>query len=103
MKKILQLCLIAMLFIASNASAVDVTFNPSVQYYDVNAGGILSLWGVPEAGNNALKGNPGNGWTTKSAVASWISLLMKAQELNKVVVIGYDPTTFDIWYVTRPR
>jgi hypothetical protein len=103
MKKLLQLCIFATMLIASNAFAADATFNPNAQYYDVNAEGTLSLWGVPEAGSGALKGNPDNGWPTKSAIASWVSLIMKAQELNMVVVVGYDPVTFDIWYVAKPR
>ena len=103
MKTLIQICIFAAMFIASNAYAADVTFNPNTQHYDVNAEGTLSLWGVPEAGPNAIKGNPDNGWPTKSAIASWLSLLMKAQELNMVVVVGYDTTTLDIWYVTRPR
>lgn len=103
MKKILQLCLIATLFIVSNASAVDTPFNPNVQYYDMNADGTLSLWGVPEAGTNALKANPDGGWPAKSTIASWLAILLQAQEMNMSVVVGYDPVTLNIWYVARPR
>lgn len=103
MKKLLQLCIFATMLIASNVYAAEATFDPNVQYYDVNAEGTLSLWGVPEAGGSALKGNPDNGWPAKSAIASWVSLIMQAQELNMSVVVGYDPATFDIWYIARPR
>lgn len=103
MKKILQLCIFAAMFIASTAYAADATFDPNAQYYDTNSEGILSLWGVPATNGNALKGNPDGGWPTQSAIASWLALLLKAQELNMSVVVGYDPVTFDIWYVARPR
>jgi hypothetical protein len=103
MKKLLQLCIFATMLIASTTYAADATFDPNVQYYDTNSEGVLSLWGVPTANGGALKGNPDGGWPTKAAIASWQATLLKAQELNMVVVVGYDPVTFDIWYVARPR
>lgn len=103
MKKILQFCVLAAMLITSNAFAAEATFNPNVQYYDTNAEGVLSLWSVPGVSGAALKANPDGGWPTKAAIASWQATLLKTQELNMVVVVGYDPVTFDIWYIARPR
>ena len=105
MKK-LHTLLIAVGFVMSTlqgASAAEIIFDPGVQWYDMNGDGQLSLWGVPEAGGNPLKANPKDGWPTPVAVAAWYAALLKAQQMGKTVGVGYDPATFIIWYVGRPR
>lgn len=105
MKKLSSLILViaASFLLTTSAFSAEVTYNPSTQFYDMNSDGILSLWNVPEAGGNALVANPDYGWPTEMAVASWLTILLKAQERGLVVVIGYDPSTRDIWYIARPR
>lgn len=103
MKKNFQTVLASLTLMYSfNAKAVEATFNPNTQFYDVNGNGILSLWGIPGT-SGAVKANPDYGYPTEAAIASWTAMLMKAQELNLVVVVGYDPSTLDIWYVAKPR
>lgn len=106
MKRIVSLFLAlatACLLIATPAYSAEVTYNPNTQFYDMNGNGVLSLRGVSEASGNALVANPDYGWPTEASVASWLTILLKAQEMGLVVVVGYDPATLDIWYVTRPR
>ena len=104
-KKLLMIMLLVMGFVMSfqSVQAAEVTFNPNVHFYDMNGNGTLSLWGVPAANGNAIKANPDNNYPTEASIASWLAMIMKAQELNLVVVIGYDPNTLDIWYIGRPR
>lgn len=105
MKKIESffLALAATCLLSAPAYSAEVTYNPGTQFYDMNGSGVLSLWGVPEANGNALVANPDYGWPTEASVASWLTTLLKAQEMGLVVVVGYDPATLDIWYVARPR
>ena len=91
------------LFITTQASAVDVYFNPNTQYYNMDGNGTLFLWGIPEANGQALIANPDYGWPTELAIATWYATILKAQELNLRVVIAYDPANLQIWYVARPR
>lgn len=87
------------------AQSAEITFNPNDQSrgYDMDGSGVLHLWGVPEANGNALAANPDYGWPTGSAIASWYTVLLKAQQMNLSVGVGYDPATFDIWYIGKPR
>ncbi|MGB3073628.1 MAG: hypothetical protein WBB68_05205 [Candidatus Moraniibacteriota bacterium] len=99
------LCSAGMLAAPLVAESAEVLFNPSAQSngYDMDGNGVLHLWGVPEASGNALVANPDYGWPTVSAIAAWYATLLKAQEMNLSVSVGYDPTTLDIWYVGKPR
>ncbi len=99
------LCSAGMLAAPLVAESAEVLFNPSAQSngYDMDGNGVLHLWGVPEASGNALVANPDYGWPTVSAIATWYATLLKAQEINLSVSVGYDPTTLDIWYVGKPR
>lgn len=83
--------------------SAEITFYPNTQGYNVEGKGILQLWGVPEAGGNALVANPDYGWPTTTAVAAWYAVLLKAQQMNLSVGVGYDPATFDIWYIGKPK
>lgn len=85
------------------AQSAEITFYPSTQWYNVDGNGTLQLWGVPEANGNALVANPDYGWPTTTAVAAWYAVLLKAQEMNLSVGVGYDPNTLDIWFIGRPR
>lgn len=85
------------------ASALEAIFNPSTMFYDTNGEGVLTLWGVPEANGNGLKANPDYGWPTEFAIATWYSTILKAHEMGMVVVVAFDPVTYDIWYVAKPR
>jgi hypothetical protein len=107
MRKILASVVAAALTIAtlvSPASAAEAVFDPAstTLSYDVNDTGILKVWGVPAASGNPLVANPDYGYPAEIAIATWVALLLKAQELGKVVKIGYDPTTLEIWYVSKP-
>lgn len=103
MKRKIAIIVSVLMFICPfGANAVEATFNPNTQFYDVNGNGILSLWGIPGT-SGAVKANPDYGYPTEAAIASWTAMLMKAQELNLAVVVGYDPSTLDIWYVAKPR
>lgn len=105
MKKKLAIAIasIMLVVVTPHASAAEITFNPSVQWYDTDGTGTLRLWGVPEANGNALVANPDYGWPTEMAVALWQSTILKAQQMNLSVGVGYDPVTLDIWFVARPR
>ena len=92
-----------MTFASISAFAAEATFNPSTQYYDMNSEGVLNLWGVPEANGNAVKANPDYGWPSEFVVAAWYATLLKAHQMNLSIVVGYDPVTYDIWYVAKPR
>ena len=87
------------------AQSAEIIFNPSDQTrgYDMDGNSVLHLWGVPEANGNALVANPDYGWPTLSAIATWYATILKAQEMNLSVSVGYDPNTLDIWYVGKPR
>lgn len=85
------------------AQAAEIIFNPGTQWYDMEGNGILRLWGVPEAGSNPLAANPDYNWPKPTAIAAWYVTLLKAQQMGLSVAVGYDPVTFDIWYVARPR
>lgn len=89
--------------LATPVLSAEVAYNPGTQFYDMNSNGVLSLWGVAEAGGNALVANPDYGWPSEMAVASWLTTLLKAQQMGLGVVIGYDPNTRDIWYIGKPR
>jgi hypothetical protein len=102
MKRVITLFFVCVLT-ASVTHAAEITFNPSTQFYDLNSEGVLSLWGVPEANGNAIRANPDGGWPQESIVMGWYATILKAQQMNLNVPIGYDPVTFDIWYVARPR
>lgn len=105
MKKII--CAIVFMFIVTIASmsaiAAEATFNPNTQYYDMNSEGVLNLWGIPEANGNAVKANPDYGWPSEFVVAAWYATLLRAHQMNLSIVVGYDPVTYDIWYVAKPR
>ncbi len=60
MKKIVSffLAFAATCLLVTPAYSAEVTYNPNTQFYDMNSNGVLSLWGVPEAGGNALVANP---------------------------------------------
>jgi hypothetical protein len=94
-----------MLAVPLVAESAEVLFNPGAQSngYDMDGNGVLHLWGVPEASGNALVANPDYGWPTVSAIAAWYATLLKAQEMNLSVSVGYDPVTRDIWYIGKPR
>lgn len=85
------------------SSAAEATFNPNVQFYDMNGSSRLSLWGIPEANGQPVWADAKESWQTELSVATWISMLLKAQQLNMSVVVGYDPANFQIWYVAKPR
>jgi hypothetical protein len=107
MRKLVKIAAAAVMAVASvaSANAAEATFDPnsSTQFYDINGNGILSLWGVTAANGNALKANPDYNYPTELSIASWVAMLLKAQQMNKVVVVGYDPATYEIWYIARPR
>lgn len=91
--------------VTSPANAAEATFDPNsaTQFYDINGNGVLSLWGVAAANGNPLRANPDYNYPTELSIASWVAMLLKAQQMNKVVVVGYDPATYEIWYIGRPR
>lgn len=91
------------LTLSTPAAADEAEFTPSTQFYDIDSNGVLSLWGVPAANGNPLKANPDYGWPSEFAVAAWYTTILKAHEMNLYVVVGYDPVTFDIWYIAKPR
>jgi hypothetical protein len=97
------LAIVASSLLATSAFSAETSYNPNTQFYDMNGSGVLSLWGVPAANGNALVANPDYGWPTEASVASWLAMLIKAQEMGLVVMVGYDPNTLDIWYIARPR
>lgn len=105
MKKALVILtiLVVVFLMTIPAMAAEATFNPSTMWYDMNGEGILSLWGVPAANGNALRANPDYGWPTEFAIASWYTVILKAHEMGLSVVVGYDPVTYDIWYVAKPQ
>lgn len=86
-----------------SAQSAEVTFTPGTQWYDMDGNGALHLWGVPEANGQALVANPDYGWPTTTAIAAWYAVLLRAQEMNLSVGVGYDPNTLDIWFIGRPR
>lgn len=96
---VLSLCSLG----STAALAAETTFNPNTQFYDMNGSSRLSLWGVPEAGGQAVWADSKESWHTELSVATWMSMLLKAQQLNMNVVVGYDPVNFEIWYVAKPR
>lgn len=101
MKKVVRFLVVAVSFLfATSAYSAEVVYDPSTQPFDINSNSILSLWGVPEANGNALVANPDYEWPTEISVAAWLSMLLKAREMNTTVTVGYDPTTLDIWYVS---
>lgn len=92
-----------LLFVTFPAQSAETVFNPNILYYDTTSEGVLELWGVPEANGQVIKANPDGGWPSENTVALWQAYLMKAQEMNMVVPVGYDPGTLDIWFIGRPR
>lgn len=58
------------------ALASEASFDPSIQWYDMNGDGTLRLWGVPEANGNALAANPDYGWPVPVAIASWYATIL---------------------------
>lgn len=97
------LFVLAMLMVPTIALSVESTFNPNTQFYDVNSQGTLNLYGIPEANGNTVKANPDYGWPSEFVVSVWYATILKAHEMNMSVVVGYDPVTFDIWYIAKPR
>lgn len=87
------------------AQSAEITFNPGdpTRGYDMDGSDVLHLWGVPEANGQALVGNPDYNWPTVTSVHRRYSTILKAQEMGLSVGVGYDPVTFDIWYVGKPR
>lgn len=98
--------LIATLLVAAVStplSAAEATFDPNTQFYDVNGVSKLSLWGVPEAGGQALWADAKESWQTELSVATWVAMLLKAQQMNMRVAVGYDPGNYQLWYIAKPR
>ena len=95
--------IVAFCIFTSPAFSAEATFSPSTQWYNVDSNGVLNLWGVPEANGNPLVANPDYGWPSEFTVACWYAVIMKAHEMSLSVVIGYDPATYDIWYVSKPQ
>ncbi|MCK9379043.1 MAG: hypothetical protein M0P97_02770 [Candidatus Moranbacteria bacterium] len=42
-------------------------------------------------------------WQTELSVAMWYATILKAQENDMMVVVGYDPASYELWYVAKPR
>jgi len=104
MKQKIKMLLCALALVSGLAQPAEVTFNPNVLWYNTTGDGTLQLWGVPESNGQPIQANPDYGWPTENAVAMWLSMLMKAQEMGKSVVIGYNPAPpYDLWYIGRPR
>lgn len=91
------------LFTVVQVSAAEVEFNPNTQFYDVNGVSKLSLWGVPVTNGQALWADAKDSWQTELSVTAWVAMLLKAQQMGMKVSVGYDPVTFQIWYMSRPR
>lgn len=107
MKKMICSFVLAVAFalsmVSTKAIAAEANFNPNTQYYDMNSEGVLNLWGIPEANGNSVRANPDFGWPSEFVVAAWYATILKAHQMNMYVVVGYDPVTYDIWYVAKPR
>lgn len=103
LKLALAMAAVVSALVVQPAPAAEIIFTPSTQWYDIEGNGILRLWGVPEAGGNALVANPDYNWPKPTAIAAWYVTILKAQQMGLSVAVGYDPVTFDIWYVARPR
>ncbi len=93
----------ALATVSPTAFSAEAEFNPNTQFYDMNGLSKLSLWGVPAANGQALWADSKESWHTEFSVATWVAMLLKAQQLNMKVVVGYDPTNFQIWYIAKPR
>lgn len=89
------------LLLCGTVSATEVTIDPNVSWYDTNEASVLKIW---TTGTNCepLKADPANG-TSKGQVLFWTAQLTKAQELNKSVGVGYEPSTCTITYLGRMR
>jgi hypothetical protein len=101
--KLLVCAVVFAIISGSLANAAEITFNPAFQGYNMESTGKLCLWGVPEAEAGALTADPNNGWPSEMAIAAWYITLLRAQARAQVVTVGYDPGTFDIWYVSKPH
>ncbi|HBO16488.1 MAG: hypothetical protein UR69_C0003G0100 [Candidatus Moranbacteria bacterium GW2011_GWE2_35_2-] len=86
-----------------SANADEACFDPNAQYFDVNGVSRLNLWGIPEANDNAVFADARQSWHTELSVAMWYATILKAQENDMVVVVGYDPASYELWYVAKPR
>lgn len=86
---------------AFQSQAAEICFDPAIQGYNMNGESNLVLWGVTGA-PNGLTADAKNSWHSELSVASWYALLLKAQEMGKQVGIGYDPVSFEIWYIGHP-
>lgn len=82
-------------------NAAEVTIDPNVSWYDTNEASVLKIW---TTGTNCepLRADPANG-PSKDQVLFWAAQLVKAQELNKSVGVGYDPNLCKITFVGRMR
>lgn len=89
------------LLLSGTLHAAEVTIDPNVSWYDTNEASVLKIW---TTGTNCepLKADPANG-TSKGQVLFWTAQLVKAQELNKSVGVGYDPSLCKITFVVRMR
>jgi hypothetical protein len=89
------------LLLSATVSATEVTIDPNVSWYDTNEASVLKIW---TTGTNCepLKADPQSG-PSKGQVLFWTAQLTKAQELNKSVGVGYEPSTCKIMFVGRMR
>jgi hypothetical protein len=105
MKKIVgSVCFVMFsLLVALPAYSIEACFDPGTQFYDFNGESKLSIWGVAEASGNGLTADAQNSWHSELSVAMWYATILKAQEMGLQVVVAFDPVTYEIWYIARPR
>lgn len=102
-KSFLLAVVLIILVLSTSVFSAEITFDPNTQNYDFSSEGVLNMWDVPEASGNSIRANPDFGWPSEVVIATWFAMVLKAHELNLDVVVGYDPSSFDIWYVAKPR
>ena len=86
----------------SIAFADEACFDPSAQHYDVTGSSKINLWEIPAASGNAVWADSEQSWHTELSVTMWYATILRAQEMSMVVVVGYDPSTYGLWYIGKP-
>ena len=97
------LCVVVFSFFISPAYSTEACFDPDTQFYDMNGSSKLTLYGIAEASGNGVYVDPVNSWQTEFSVAMWYATILKAHDMGLQVVVAFDPVTYEMWYVAKPR
>jgi hypothetical protein len=100
MKKILLAVVLVMSFLVLPvvAFSAEIIFDPSTQAC-MTGKGTLDIWKVPEIGDNVLTAKADSVWPTEAVISDWSKAIGKAQSEKKMILVGYNPVFYTIWYL----